>query len=201
MSRQNGLSPNEQVSTVEENLPLRKWLYSWLLDPNIPNNLNRRFEAWTATLIILNLFALLFEHVPAVHDPYADWFHGFDLFSVVVFTVEYLLRLYLAPEDPEFAAARHKRLAYVRSPFAIVDLLSILPFFLSMFVQLDLRMLRALRLLRIFKLMRVLVPAVHEFQALNQGRTFRQKVHALVCPSEHGGRLHGYLTLSWWCGW
>jgi len=61
-----------------------------------------------------------------------------------------------------------------------------------MLVALDLRMLRALRLLRIFKLMRVLVPAVHEFRALNRGRTFRQKVHALVWPSDHGGRLHGH---------
>jgi voltage-gated potassium channel Kch len=80
----------------------------------------------------------------------------------------------------------------MRSPFAIIDLLAILPFYLSMFFALDLRILRALRLLRIFKLLRVLVPALHEFRALNQGRTLRQKIHALVWPSAYGGRLHGY---------
>ena len=132
------------------------------------------------------------EHVPAIHDAYTGFFHWFDVISVAIFTVEYLLRLYLAPEDPEFAGSRFKRLAYMRSPFAIVDLVSILPFYLSMFIHVDLRMLRALRLLRIFKLMRVLVPAVHEFRALNRGRTFRQKVHALVWPSDFGGRLHSY---------
>jgi len=106
--------------------------------------------------------------------------------------VEYLVRLYLAPEDPEFAGSRFKRLAYMRSPFALVDLVSILPFYLSMFIALDLRMLRALRLLRMFKLLRVLVPAVQDFRARNRGRTGRQKIHALVWPSEYGGRLHEY---------
>ena len=195
MSRQNGLSPNEQVSTVEENLPLRKWLYSWLLDPNIPNNLNRRFEAWTATLIILNLFALLFEHVPALYEPNARLFHLFDVFSVVVFTAEFLLRFYLAPEDREFASSRFPRLRYLRSPYALIDLAAIAPFYLSALMDVDLRVLRALRLLRIFKLFRVLIPAVREFRSLNAGRSFRQKVHALVWPGEYGGKLHHYIDL------
>ncbi|NCV87467.1 MAG: ion transporter, partial [Oxalobacteraceae bacterium] len=51
---------------------------------------------------------------------------------------------------------------------------------------------RALRLLRIFKLFRILIPAYREFQQLNAGRSFRQKLHALIWPSEYGGRLHEY---------
>lgn len=171
---------------------LRRRLYRLLLDPNTPDNYHASIDRFVATLIIANLFALLFEHLPVVHEAFADWFHWFDVVSVAIFTAEYLMRLYLAPEDPEFVGSRFKRLAYMRSPFAIVDLLAILPFFLSMFIQVDLRMLRALRLLRIFKLLRVVVPAFHEFIAINRGRTFRQKVHALVWPSEHGGKLHEY---------
>ncbi len=171
---------------------LRRRLYVLLLDPHTPRNLHEPINRFIAALIIANLFALLFEHVPAIHDAYAGFFRWFDVISVAIFTVEYLLRLYLAPEDPEFAGSRFKRLAYMRSPFAIVDLVSILPFYLSMFIHVDLRMLRALRLLRMFKLLRVVVPAMHEFAALNRGRSFRQKVHALVWPSDHGGRLHHY---------
>ena len=183
---------DEAPPVVPPGLPLRRWLYAWLFDTHIAGNLHRTVDRLIGLLIISNLFALLFEHVPAVYEPWHAWFHWFDLVSVAIFTVEYLLRLYVAPEDPEFAARSKPRWAYVRSPFALVDLVAILPFYLSMLVALDLRMLRALRLLRIFKLMRLLVPAVHEFRAINRGRTFRQKVHALVWPSEYGGQLHHY---------
>ena len=170
----------------------RRWLFNWCLNPHVEGNFSQFIERWIAILIIANLFALVFEHVPAIYQPYSAWFHFFDLFSVGVFTVEYLLRLYLAPEDEEFQHSSLPRLAYVRSPFAVIDLLAIVPFYLAAFVQIDLRMLRALRLLRIFKLFRVLIPAYREFQELNQGRTFRQKLYALVWPSDHGGRLHDY---------
>lgn len=183
---------DEDRSPVPPGLPLRRWLYAWLLDPHIEGNYHRTVDRFIAALIIANLFALMFEHVPAIESAYGSWFHWFDVVSVAIFTVEYLLRLYLAPEDQEFAQARWKRWAYMRSPYALIDLIAILPFYLSMFFALDLRMLRALRLLRLFKLMRVLVPAIREFRALNQGRTLRQKIHALVWPSEHGGKLHEY---------
>ena len=186
-------NPAEKAPGMGPGVGLRQRLYRLLLDAHIPGNWHLVVDRFLAILIIANLFALLFEHVEVIHSAYAPWFHWFDVVSVLIFTAEYLLRLYLAPEDPEFAGARFQRWAYVRSPFAIVDLLAILPFFLSMFVQLDLRVLRALRLLRLFKLLRVLVPAVHEFRALNRGRSFRQHVHALVWPSEHGGRLHHYV--------
>jgi voltage-gated potassium channel len=173
-----------------EGMSVRATLYAWLLDPHRENNLHRGFERWIGLLIVANLFALLFEHVPAIYEPNAYWFHLFDLFSVAIFTVEYLLRLYLAPEDPEFARGGHPHFNYVRSPFAIIDLLAVAPFYLQAFIPVDLRVLRFLRLLRILKLFRVLVPAWREFVQLNQGRTFRQKVHALVFPSEFGGTLH-----------
>ena len=51
-------------------------------------------------------------------------------------------------------------------------------------------MLRFLRLLRILKLFRVLIPAVKDFLIANRTRTFRQKIHAIVFPSEYGGALH-----------
>ena len=183
------LDPQLRLSTAGS---FRRWLFNWCLNPNIEGNYSQFIDRWIAILIVANLFALVFEHVPAIYQPYAPWFHVFDLISVAIFTVEYLLRLYLAPEDEEFKDSTLPRFAYARSPFAVIDLLAILPFYLAAFVQIDLRMLRALRLLRIFKLFRVLIPAYREFQQLNQGRTFRQKLYALVWPSEHGGRLHDF---------
>lgn len=171
---------------------VRHFLYRWLLDPDTEGNHQAAIDQFIAILIIANLAALVFEHVPAIHDPYKQWFHWFDIASVAIFTVEYLARLYLAPEDHEFRGKSSPRLSYMVSPFAIIDLVAILPFYLAAFVNVDLRMLRALRLLRILKLFRVLIPAAKEFAVLNRGRTFRQKVHALVWPSEFGGQLHDF---------
>ena len=179
----------DEVANIPSNLPMRKWLFSWLLDTTIPGNMQKGVDKWLGILIVANLFTLLFEHVTAVFEPNKHWFHWFDIFSVAVFTVEYLMRLYMAPEDPEFNSKKFARLGFVSSPFAIIDFLAVAPFYLQAFLPVDLRVLRALRLLRILKLFRIVVPAYKDFQVLNAGRTFRQKVHALVFPSKFGGEL------------
>ena len=175
---------------ISSDLPFRKWLYSWLLDPLIEGNYQKSIDKWIVILIVSNLFALVFEQIPAIFNAYEKWFHFFDIFSVVVFTIEYLLRFYLAPEDEEFKKRKYARGSYVVSPFALIDLIAILPFFLQAFISVDLRYLRSLRLLRILKLFRILIPAYKEFVLVNQGRTFRQKVHAVIFPSAYGGSLH-----------
>ena len=175
---------------ISSDLPFRKWLYSWLLDPHIEGNYQKSIDKWIVILIVSNLFALVFEQIPAIFNAYEKWFHFFDIFSVVVFTIEYLMRFYLAPEDEEFKKRKYARGSYVVSPFALIDLIAILPFFLQAFISVDLRYLRSLRLLRILKLFRILIPAYKEFVVANQGRTFRQKVHAVVFPSAYGGSLH-----------
>jgi voltage-gated potassium channel Kch len=175
---------------ISSNLPFRELLYSWLLNPHIEGNYQKTIDRWIGILIVANLFALMFEQVPAIHELYSTWFHYFDVASVVIFSIEYLVRFYLAPEDEEFKKHRFARAKYATSPFAIIDLIAILPFFLQAFISIDLRYLRFLRLLRILKLFRVLIPAYKAFSIANKGRTFRQRVHALVFPSAYGGELH-----------
>jgi voltage-gated potassium channel Kch len=181
---------HDEVANISSDLPMRKWLYSWLLDPNIPGNYLKGIDKWISYLIVANLFALMFEHVPAVYEPFKHSFHLFDIFSVAVFSIEFVIRFYLAPEDEEFKGRKNARWGFLSSPFAIIDLLAILPFYLQAFIPVDLRILRLLRLLRILKLFRVLIPAFAEFKELNKGRTFRQKVHALVYTSAYGGTIH-----------
>ena len=73
---------------VSDKLPLRKWLYSWLLDPAIDGNYHKFIENFIALLIVGNLFALLLEHVPGIIEPNRQLFHWFDVLSVVIFTIE-----------------------------------------------------------------------------------------------------------------
>ena len=183
------LMGHDVEADISPNLPRRKWLYEWLLNPNIPGNYQKDLDKWIGVLIVANLFSLVLEHVPAVYEPYRKWFHLFDLFSITVFVIEYLMRFYLAPEDEEFNHRKMPRLAYVFSPFAIIDFLAVAPFFLQAFIPVDLRALRFLRLLRILKLFRIVIPAFKEFGELNRGRTFRQRIHALVFPSPYGGTM------------
>ena len=180
---------------ISPDLPRRQWLYAWLLNPNIPGNYQKSVDKWIAILIVANLFAMVLEHVPAIFEPYKNWFHAFDVFSIIVFVIEYLTRFYLAPEDEEFKTKGNPRLAYMSSPFAIIDLLAILPYLLQAFVPVDLRALRFLRLLRILKIFRILLPALKEFKELNRERTFRQKIHALMFDSAYGGELKGFFDV------
>ena len=180
---------------ISPDLPRRQWLYAWLLNPNIPGNYQKSVDKWIAILIVANLFAMVLEHVPSIFEPYKNWFHAFDVFSIIVFVIEYLTRFYLAPEDEEFKAKGNPRLAYMASPFAIIDLLAILPYLLQAFVPVDLRALRFLRLLRILKIFRILLPALKEFKELNRERTFRQKIHALMFESAYGGKLKGFFDV------
>jgi len=189
------LEDDNAGANIPQGLPFRKFLYSWLLDPNIKGNYQKTIDNGIALLILLNLLALLFERVPRIYEPNHLLFHYFDIFSVIVFTVEYIVRFYLAVEDPEFQGSRFPRLSYVKSPFALIDVIAIAPFYLQSFIAIDLRVLRLLRLLRIFKLFRVIIPAYRQFVEMNADRTFRQRLHALVFPGRYGGDLQQYFDV------
>lgn len=103
-------------------------------------------------LVIANILSIILESVHHLHTDYLAYFHGFEVFSIVVFTVEYLARFWTASEKHEDQPwlARRK---YALSFFGLIDLISILPFYLQFFVPgMDLRILRVVRLLRTFKL-------------------------------------------------
>ncbi len=108
------------------------------------------------TLISLNVLAVIIESVPEIYAAAPGFFNSFEVFSVIVFTIEYVFRVWSAPEHPE-AKFRHPlwgRLRFMLTPMQLLDLIVILPFYLVFFVQVDLRMLRVLRLLRVFRLTR-----------------------------------------------
>ena len=188
------LTPKNDESTPARPSIGRR-IYSFLLDPDIKGNLQGPIEGFVACLILLNTGLMLLETIPQVYEPYAKLFHFIDTASIFIFTAEYALRFILSPYQKDMEGKRFPRISYALSPFAVIDLFSILPFYLSAFIALDLRILRVLRLLRLLKLFRVLIPAWREFRQLNKGRTFRQHVHAIVWPSRFGGQIHHFFDL------
>ena len=114
----------------------------------------RIFNGFILLLIVGNVVAIVLESVASVYAAHRLFFESFETFSVMVFTLEYLLRLWVCVEETRFYRPVRGRLRYMFSFMAIVDLAAILPFYLSMFTALDTRFLRVLRLLRVFKLTR-----------------------------------------------
>ncbi|MBI5373066.1 MAG: ion transporter [Sphingobacteriales bacterium] len=108
-------------------------------------------------LIILNVIAVMLETVPSFHDEYREqqFFRYFDLVSVLIFTIEYVLRVWSSNHEPKYKGRFRGRLRYILSPGALIDLLAILPFYLHALVGFDLRVLRMLRLMRFFRLFRL----------------------------------------------
>lgn len=115
---------------------------------------NNGVMLFIVALIIANGIAVMLEANPAIYIPNAALFTVFELFSVAVFTVEYVCRVWLATEDPRYRGQPDwlARTKYMFTPMALVDLLAIAPFYLSVFVPVDLRYLRLFRLLRLLKL-------------------------------------------------
>ena len=108
------------------------------------------------SLVVLNLIAVALESVPTFQLSYGKWLYNFELFSVIVFSVEYIARVWSAPakRDIDVSDSPFKaRFRYIFSFYGLIDLVAILPFYIqALFPGLDLRVLRALRLLRILKL-------------------------------------------------
>ena len=127
-----------------------------LLNPaTFGDQTSRLWDQFFSLLILLNVIAVTLESVEALHEKYDQIFHYFELFSILIFTVEYSLRVWVAPLKYEnrVAASYSARMKYVLSVNGIIDLLSIIPFYLQFILPgLDLRILRTLRLLRILKL-------------------------------------------------
>ena len=170
-------------------------IHRWLFDTRFEAGHARLVENGVAWLIILSVMAIAAEHIEPLYGPNAAWFHAFDILTVGVFTIEYLLRVLVAPLEPEYAGRRFARVRFIFSFYALVDVVAIAPFYFSGFVAMDVEMLRALRLLRlmrIFKLSRYMVPAWKDFHAMNHGRSFRGKLYALLEPTGHSGQLHVY---------
>ena len=107
-------------------------------------------------LITMNVVAIFLETVDPIHEQYQQAFWYFEVFSVVIFTIEYLARVWSSIDlvETHDASPVLGRIRYMLTPIALIDLIAILPFYLSLYLTIDLRFLRVLRLLRLFKLTR-----------------------------------------------
>ncbi len=115
---------------------------------------SRVFDIFILTLIFLNVFAVIIGSVQTVQEHFGAFLDVFEIFSVAIFTVEYLARMWSCTIDPQFHGRIRGRIRLGLMPMSIIDLLAILPFYLP-FLGIDLRALRVLRLLRILRIAKI----------------------------------------------
>ncbi len=141
---------------MTETTALRQVVYATLEAGRKETRLERAADLALMVLIALNVIAVVLESVPSYRVGYGDVFFVIEIFSVTVFTIEYVLRVWSVPEHPavKYQHPVMGRIRYMLTPMALLDLAVILPFYLAFFVTVDLRVLRVLRLFRVFRLTR-----------------------------------------------
>jgi len=142
---------------------LRRRLHTIIFEADTPTG--RLFDLILLGAILLSVAVVILESVEELGQRYGYWFHIVEWILTILFTIEYAFRLYCI----------RKPWLYAKSFFGVVDLISILPTYLSLFVSgtqmlLAVRVLRLLRVFRVLKLIYFLVEARVLLRALRASR-------------------------------
>lgn len=136
---------------------IKRRVYEILTDPPSGDVFGNFINISILLLIAVNVIVGIFESVKGLHTRYPNFFYYFEFASVMVFSVEYVLRLWACNALERYEGLFRGRLRQASEPMAIIDLLAILPFYIQLLMPsgLDLRFIRVLRLMRLFRIFRV----------------------------------------------
>ena len=147
-------------------MTIRKRVYEILEVRKTGDLISRGCDIFIIFLISLNIAALILESVASINGKYSSDFRYLEYFSIIVFSIEYILRLWSSVEREENKKPVIGRIKYVIHPLSVIDLLAILPFYLP-FIGLDLRFFRIVRMMRIFRVAK-LGRYSHSFQIVHK---------------------------------
>lgn len=108
----------------------------------------RLYDEFLIVLILLSIVIVLLDSTQSLHIKFKDFFVICEWFFVIIFTIEYLLRVYFS---------KNKR-GYIFSFYGIIDFIAVFPSYLSLFLSgtTSLFVIRAFRLLRVFRILKLL---------------------------------------------
>ena len=135
---------------------LRRRVYQVLEQGPVGDPLSVVVDRALVALILVNLVVVALQSIPSLDARYAVLFDVIEVFSLVVFSAEYALRLWVAVEHGPHAhlPATHARLKYALSPAGLIDLIAVLPFWFALVLPADLRVVLVFRIVRFFKITR-----------------------------------------------
>ena len=143
------VNDKEFAMALDHRSPLQQRLNEIIFGTVTPTG--KRFDVFLIAAILLSVMVVILESVGMIAERFGDWLHIIEWTFTVAFSLEYAVRIYCSPF----------RWRYIRSFYGIVDLLSILPSYLALFVidanyLMIIRLLRVLRVFRVLKLVRYL---------------------------------------------
>ena len=127
-------------------------VFDILENKDTKNVTTKYFNIFIVALILLNIIAFFLELIMNTTS-YKVFLRTFEIFSITIFTVEYVLRIWSCTLDKKYQNSIQGRVKFAFTPLAILDLLVLLPFYLTA-IPLDLRVLRAVRLFRILRILK-----------------------------------------------
>ena len=130
-------------------------IYEILEMTNADDKTAEAVNLFMLVLVVLNVTAVVLETVESIYAAHKDLFHYLSDISVVVFTIEYILRLWSCDVDPKYSRPFLGRLRFSMTPLALIDLLVILPTYAVLAFPTDHKLLRSLRVLWTFRLLKM----------------------------------------------
>lgn len=135
---------------------LKKWIFETIDDTDETGKPNHCFDYFIISLIFLNIFAIFLESIPYYRDNYSLFLSGFEIITVSVFSVEYILRIWTCNFYKEYSHPIKGRIKFALTPKMLIDLLAVFPFYLAITITLDPRIVNLFRLLRLFRIFKLL---------------------------------------------
>jgi voltage-gated potassium channel len=142
-------------STITNNqINFKKRIFNILHTEEIDDPIEKYFNWFITGLIFLSVISVILETEKSLSDYFYSFFWDFEIFTVTIFAIEYILHLWVCTIDPRYSSPLLGRIKYACTPMALIDLFAILPFFIPA-SGLDFRFLRAVRLTRLFRLLKL----------------------------------------------
>jgi len=132
-------------------LKLKRKIHSYIDPFQGDKGAKKGLDYFMIALILLNTLAVMLETEDSLNAQYGTYFNYFEAFSIAIFTIEYLLRIWCITLNPEYMHPVSGRIKYIFTKMALIDLLSILPFYLGTIIPYDLRFLKMFRLFRFIR--------------------------------------------------
>lgn len=134
---------------------MKRKIYELVERGSFGKKYNLYFDYFISSLIVLNVLAIAVESLASLHDLELKILRILEVFSLIVFTIEYCLRLYVADLVYPRKYKLNSVLRFMVSPLGLVDLLAILPFYIPLIIPFDLLFLRIFRLFRFIRVFKI----------------------------------------------